>query len=156
MDVRVRCIAFYHDKLVLIHRVRHNDLAEFYIFPGGGVDEGELPEQTCVREMLEEVSLTVTPIKLLGIQLQTDRNGDHCQMYYLVDVVSGMLAEGMGTEYTEPFRSTHGKHDPVALTIDEFCAAPTIHPGRIREQLMPYIKNIREIPFFILDDRIVC
>lgn len=153
MDVRVRCVAFYNQKLVMIHRIRPGRTEEFYFFPGGGVEEGELPETTCVREMLEEASLTVTPVKLLGIQLHTDRNGDHCQMYYLVDVVEGALAQGHGAEYTENFINTHGSHDPIAISVDEFRTAPTIHPGRIREQLLPHLENLSELPFFVLDDR---
>ncbi len=156
MDVRVRCVAFNNEKLVLIHRIRADKSADFYFFPGGGVDPGELPENTCVRELQEEACLTVKPVKLLGIQLHTDGTGDHCQIYFLVDIVSGTIAPGTGAEYEEKFRAEHGTHDPIELSIDEFRDAPNIHPGRIRDQLLPYIQNLSEMPFFILDERKLC
>lgn len=156
MDVRVRCLAFIDGKIIMIHRVRPDKSEQFYFFPGGGVDEGELPESACVREMLEEAALTVEPVKLLGIQLQTDSVGDHCQMYFLVKVLDGELGKGDGLEYTEALLNKHGTHDPVAISIEEFCDTPKIHPGRIREQLLPYLDNILEIPFFLLDDRKIC
>lgn len=153
MDVRVRCVTIHNDKLILIQRLRPDSTEEYYYFPGGGVDEGELPENACVREMLEEVSLHVEPIKLLGIQLHTDRNGEHCQMYYLVDVLEGEMMQGDGPEYTEEFIEKHGHHTPVTVSLDEFRESLTIRPGTIGDTLAPHLENLFTMPFFILDER---
>jgi 8-oxo-dGTP pyrophosphatase MutT (NUDIX family) len=87
MDVRVRCIGYHNEKIIMIHRISPKRPDGYYIFPGGGVDPGESPEQACVREMLEETNLVVTPVKLLGIQFHHDSNGDHCQMYYYIKII---------------------------------------------------------------------
>ncbi|MCX6780865.1 MAG: NUDIX domain-containing protein [Candidatus Magasanikbacteria bacterium] len=152
MDVRVRCVTIQNEKLLLIHRVRPDLSDDFYFFPGGGVEEGELPEAACVREMYEEVSVTVEPVKLLGIQFHTDRLGDHCQMYYLVDIKEGEIGKGTGDEYTEALLSTHGTHDPELLSFEEFRDG-SIKPGKISEQLVPHLDNLMQMPFFMLDER---
>jgi len=38
------------------------------IIPGGYVKFGEIPEETLVREYLEETGVTVNPVKLIGIR----------------------------------------------------------------------------------------
>lgn len=153
MDVRVRCVAIHNNELILIERVRPNETEEYYYFPGGGVDEGELPETACVREMLEEASLHVEPIKLLGIQLHTDRNGEHCQMYYLVDVTGGEIARGNGPEYTESFIEVHGTHTPVTVPLEDFQDSIQVRPGNIQAIIAPHLTNLFALPFFVLDER---
>lgn len=152
MDVRVRCVTLYQDKIIMIHRVRPTG-EEYFYFPGGGVDEGELPETACTREMLEETTLTTKPLKLLGIQLHTDQNGDHCQMYYLVEVVSGTLQPGTGVESTIFYRQLHGLHTPIALSFSEFSNHDDIRPGNIKPLLTPYLSSLIDTPFFIIDER---
>jgi len=43
--------------ILLMHRVR--DGKEFYAFPGGGIEQGEEPSETVVREVKEETGLDV-------------------------------------------------------------------------------------------------
>jgi len=44
-------------KILLIHRIKPD--ANYFTFPGGGVENGETFEQTLVREMKEELSIEV-------------------------------------------------------------------------------------------------
>lgn len=55
-------IVFHQDKVLLIKR---SD-APMWAFPGGGVERGETPEETTVRELKEETGLDVSIIRLVG------------------------------------------------------------------------------------------
>ena len=64
----VRGIIFRDGKLALIH----NGKFDYYMFPGGGIEEGESHEETLIREVKEESGLVVIPesIKEYGSALR--------------------------------------------------------------------------------------
>jgi len=49
--------------ILLFRRIKPQH--EYYIFPGGGVDVGETPEDAVVREVREETTLAVNSARLL-------------------------------------------------------------------------------------------
>lgn len=152
MDVRVRCIGYHNEKIIMIHRISPKRPDGYYIFPGGGVDPGESPEQACVREMLEETNLVVTPVKLLGIQFHHDSNGDHCQMYYYIKIISGEFGPGTGEEYAEVYAEANGQHNPVLIAPQDLSTLNLVLPAGIDEVLTAHGGEILDIPFFVLDD----
>ena len=84
---RAGAILIENNKVLLIHRIK--DSKEFWVFSGGGIEEGETPEETIIREMLEETSLVVK-IKSLAIEIQTNLNNKLVtETYYLVNRISG-------------------------------------------------------------------
>ncbi len=62
-NLRVTGVALRAGKLLLIHRLRQGD--EYWVFPGGGVEEGESWEQALRREMREETGLELRSYRLL-------------------------------------------------------------------------------------------
>jgi len=54
---RARIVLVDHGKLALIKRVR--DGRTYYLFPGGGVEEGETPQDAARREAFEELGVEV-------------------------------------------------------------------------------------------------
>ena len=54
---RAAAIIVKDGKILLMHRTRNGQ--EFYVFPGGGVEEGETNEEACAREISEETTLTI-------------------------------------------------------------------------------------------------
>lgn len=69
-----RGIVIYGDKLLLIERWRGN--LHYFSIPGGGIEPGETPEQTVVREIAEETSCTVTVQRPL-YTLTTEAGSQH-------------------------------------------------------------------------------
>ena len=53
------------DRILLIQHREHNSGRSYWLFPGGGQDEGETEEQCVQREMQEETGLTVRVERLL-------------------------------------------------------------------------------------------
>jgi len=53
-----------HGRLMLIHRNKPD--LKWWELPGGKIDEGESPEETAVRELKEEIGVSVEVIKVLG------------------------------------------------------------------------------------------
>lgn len=45
------------DGLYLLTRLKENDI---HMFPGGGIEDNETPEEACIREVLEETGYHVT------------------------------------------------------------------------------------------------
>lgn len=101
-------------RLALIRRERGEE-APYYVFPGGGVEEGETPEDAAVREALEELGLHVSLEGLLAIVEFKGRS----QHYFWARRRAGVFGTGQGTELADARDSQTGSHSPVWLPLDE-------------------------------------
>ena len=69
-----------------------------WTLPGGGMDFGEHPEQTVVRETMEEPGLQVGPIKIIGIDTlrqdnpETNKKWHSVRMIYEAEYLGGELS----------------------------------------------------------------
>jgi len=81
-----------HGKVALIRRVRAG--LTYYLFPGGGIENGETPEAAASREAHEELGLIVELERLFAVA----HFGVSEQYYYLAHVVRGEFGTGTGTE----------------------------------------------------------
>ncbi len=81
--IRVGAIIVHEDKVMVLWRRVNGQ--EYFVFPGGRVEEGETLEQTVVRETREETSLEVKVLKFL--YKLTDENNE--QNFFLCEYISG-------------------------------------------------------------------
>ena len=74
MRTRAGVILIEDNKVALIER--HRAGLDYFVFPGGGLDEGESPEQGAVREALEELGVDVS-IKQKIAEINFGRSSKH-------------------------------------------------------------------------------
>lgn len=63
--IGVAAVVVQEGKLLVIRRSELVRAAGRYCFPGGSMERGETEEQTLVREMEEELGITVRPVRRL-------------------------------------------------------------------------------------------
>lgn len=83
--VRVSAVIIKEDKILLIHRKKNGE--EYWVFPGGGVEEGETSDQAIVREVKEETNLDVSKHELAFMCLNELDNKE--QPFYYCEVSNG-------------------------------------------------------------------
>jgi 8-oxo-dGTP diphosphatase len=112
---RAGVILVIDGRLALIERVRTPGAPPYWVVPGGGVEPGESPADTAIREAREELGLDV--------RLRSEeatfvvRADDHVEHYFLVDVVGGTFGSGAGPEW-DPARG-RGTYTPVLVPVEE-------------------------------------
>ena len=111
-----RSIIISNGKIAMIHSKKY----DYYKFPGGGIENGEDPIETMIRETQEEAGLTVIPetVREYGyvhrIQ-RSDNDPSECfiqdNYYYLCDAEDGLVSQNLDEyekkesyqlEYVEP------------------------------------------------------
>ena len=112
MRQRSGIILIEENKLALIER--HRAGKHYFAFPGGGVGEGETPEQAAAREAEEELGIIVE-IKQKAAEVFFNGNP---QYYFLAQKISGEFGTGTGEEYGE-YNSMHGTYLPVWMPLDD-------------------------------------
>ena len=137
MRIRAGAILIEDDKVALIERYR--DGKHYFVFPGGGVDEGETSQEAAVREMEEETGLRVT----VNRELAKIHFGLSIQIYYLVDRASGKYGTGTGEEYTDadPDNPMEGIYIPIWMPIAELAEHEAIYPVDIKELVLKSVHS---------------
>lgn len=128
MRIRAGVVLIEDDKVALIERYRNG--RHYFVFPGGGANEGESPEQAAVREMEEETGLRVVVTRKV-IEIHFDLSTQH---YFLVESISGEYGTGKGEEYDpEPENPARGTYLPIWMPIKELSEHENIYPVDIKE-----------------------
>lgn len=114
MRKAVRAIIVKDGALLVMHRNKFGN--EYYTLLGGGIDPGETPEQSLVREVHEESGYTVTGARLVFVEEAGDPYGT--QYIYYCEATGGEPQLAAHSEEAQLF--AHGnRHTPVWLPIEE-------------------------------------
>lgn len=74
-------VAFYKDKFLVVNNIKNPK--QQYGLIGGSVEEGEDPNETLIREIMEESRMKVLEYKLIGYQKVIDTRGIQNDFYQL-------------------------------------------------------------------------
>lgn len=148
MRVRAGIVLIKDNQVALIERYRAG--IHYFVFPGGGVEEGESVEQAALREALEELGIKVA-IKQKIAEVQVGRASR--QIYFLVEQIGGDFGMGRGEEYTDsdPDDPEEGTYVPIWMSIYELPRYTNVYPADIARLVITSMKNgwIQEtIPVF--------
>ena len=128
MRVRAGIVLINDNKVALIER--HRAGLDYFVFPGGGVDEGETPEHAAIRETMEELGIEVV-IKRRIAEIQLGRKSR--QVYFLVEQVGGEFGTGTGEEFTDsdPNDPDEGIYIPIWMPIAELPQHDKVYPAEL-------------------------
>lgn len=110
MRDRSSVVIIENQKVVLIQKIRDGSI--YYVFPGGGIENGETPEAGAKREALEELGVEVKVKECIS---EVEFNGT--QYFFLSEIISGTLGTGQGEEYTDKNRD-RGTYLPMWVDIE--------------------------------------
>jgi mutator protein MutT len=102
-----RGVILQDNKFLLIRRTRQNSeggIDSWLSIPGGGLEAGETPQQAVIRELQEELGLTIKIDSFLTIQDVPSDESRH--NYFLCSIVAG---EPQIMEQSEEYERMQGK-----------------------------------------------
>ena len=152
MRIRAGIVLIEDGKVALIERRRAG--LHYYVFPGGGVDADETPEQAALRETKEEIGLDVV-IKRKIAEVHIGESGR--QYYFLAERVGGRFGSGTGEEFTnaDPDNPNEGVYLPVWMPLEELPAHVNVYPADLAA-LMAGLPNDGwpdPLPVFVEDSK---
>jgi len=133
-SVIARGIVIRDRKLLVIKRVRDGE--EYYVLPGGHVDEGETAKAAAVREVAEETGVESVPTRLLYKYKHVELG---MQSFYYCVYKSGEPHQTDAEEYTDETRN-RGTYEPMWLPLEDL-KNTDLRPNCIRGQLIKDIKK---------------
>lgn len=138
MRIRAGIVLIKDNKVALIER--HRAGLDYFVFPGGGVNYGESPEEAAIREAMEELGIEVA-IRQKVAEIHIGRKSR--QVYFLVDQMSGEFGTGSGEEYTDsdPNDPEEGIYVPIWMPIDELSLEHKIYPAALARLVVGSIQQ---------------
>ena len=132
MRTRAGIVLIEDNKVALIER--HRAGLNYFVFPGGGVEEGETLEQGAIREAMEELGVDVILKQEVAI-IHFDQSTQH---YFLAERLSGEFGTGMGEEYTDPDPGdpSEGIYNPVWMPLDVLHQHEKVFPAEVAKLIL--------------------
>ncbi|MDX6284372.1 MAG: hypothetical protein QOH03_5443 [Kribbellaceae bacterium] len=126
--IRAGVVLLTDNGIAAIERIR--DGMTYYTLPGGGVEDGETPQEAAVRESYEELGLIV---RVDGLVAVINFRGS-TQYYYRAEVLGGEFGTGTGEELASPAESKAGSYRAVWLEPRQL-AVRDVRPASIAQAL---------------------
>jgi len=132
MRTRAGIILIEDGKVALIER--HRAGLDYYVFPGGGVEEGETPEEAAIREAMEELGIEIA----IKQKVAVIHFGFSTQFYFLVEQIGGEFGTGTGEEFVDadPDNPEDGIYIPIWMPIEELAGHDTVYPVDVAELVL--------------------
>ncbi|HHQ8911419.1 TPA: NUDIX hydrolase [Bacillus cereus] len=126
---RGAAIIVQEGKIALIKRIREDET--YYVFPGGGIEEGETPEEATKREAYEELGVHIEVEHLIA---EVEYKGT--EYYFNAHIIGGVFGSGKAEEFEMKDR---GIYIPLWLPIYEL-EKVNIKPYEVVESILEHYK----------------
>lgn len=141
MRIRVAGIIPMKGGYALMHRTENyeNEIHDYYVFPGGGLEDGETLEQGVAREIKEEFGIEVK----VKEKIYEIKNGpiNKEEYFFLCEYISGKLGTGEGPEFNNnPKYINRGKYFPTIVKKEEI-ENLVLFPIQIKDKFVEDVKN---------------
>jgi len=133
MPQRAVGVIVKNDKVLLMRRIRNGQ--EYYVFPDGGVKEGESTETATIREIKEELSINPKIDKLL---FEIENQGRQ-EYYYLIKEFSGQPQ--LGGEEKQRMNENNQYH-PIWMSLDKLRELDNLYPKEDKSRIIKEINSI--------------
>ncbi len=138
LRTRATAVIIKDGNILLIKQVKPD--REYFVLPGGGVDEGESIEEAVRREVKEELCLDVKKCKLLFLMENlavppfiTVHAGNRDEYYFFIEDYGGVPEIG-GPEKEK--MTEQNQYHVAWLSTEEFQSLPNIFPREGVEKLI--------------------
>ena len=126
--MRIRCAGLVkiNNGIALMHRRNVKEtpgtdkpFGEYYVFPGGGLEENDTSmEEAVKREVMEEFGIDVDVKELVFERVYPDGLGK--EMIYLCEYESGTFGTGNGPEFSgDPKYADRGEYLPEIISYED-------------------------------------
>jgi mutator protein MutT len=132
-NIIARGIVIRDNKLLAIKRVKDGE--EYFVFPGGHIEDGETAKDAAVRETLEETGVTVTAFR----ELYKYRFNDKWQTFFVCEYKGGEPHPTDAEEYTDTSR-TSGTYEPMWLPMEDL-RNMRVKPNCVKKRLLRNYKK---------------
>ena len=129
MRDRGSAVLIENNQVALIKRLKNG--ATYYVFPGGGIEEGETPEEATKREAYEELGIDIAVKESIA---EIDFNGK--QFFFLGDIVDGKFGTGQGEEFSD---ESIGTYIPMWVNIEDLTSID-VRPREVAEKIQALLK----------------
>lgn len=139
MRIRASAIIRHDGKIILVKRQKGYDdkKVTYFVIPGGGVEEGEDITTATMREIDEEIGITVR-LTDECFKLKTDEKEEY---FFVADYESGEIGTGMGPEFTSRDYDKYGSYEIITVGKDEIDSL-NLMPPEAKEYILKNIENI--------------
>ncbi|MGE5628595.1 MAG: (deoxy)nucleoside triphosphate pyrophosphohydrolase [Solirubrobacterales bacterium] len=87
----VAAIIHKDNKIIISKRKENKSMGGFWEFPGGKIEQGETPEEGLVRELKEEMNISIKVEKYVGESIYDYGNIVICLLGYLASIENGHI-----------------------------------------------------------------
>ena len=132
-----RAITIRDNKLLVLKRVKNNET--YWVFPGGGVEEGENDREALEREMTEETGFEVKAGEHFANYHFLVSYMDADEDFYLAEITGGIEGSGHGPEY-EHVNEYEGTHEVDWIELSKLEEAD-LRPEEVKNKLIDFLEK---------------
>lgn len=137
-NVRVSALIFRSESILLFHRFKNGD--EYWVIPGGGVEEGETPAEALKRELAEETGLKLISFSDAFELKYTLSDGERLS-HFFVCVTEGEPKLGDGPE--KQLSTETNQYILTWVPVSELSRLKSLYPNAAREIQKVYKSTAR-------------